>query len=69
MGTLAILFFVLAAIPWGQPKSQYFVEPDRVFRWRLTHTHPHRILYWRITLTVIGLSIGLGYLVATYLPG
>lgn len=53
--TLAILFLVLAAVPWQQV-FQYHVRPDQV-------------LLLRVAFSVISLSVGVGYVIASYVNG
>ena len=52
---LAILFLGLAAVPWQQV-FQYHVRPDQV-------------LLLRVAFSVISLSVGVGYVIASYVNG
>jgi uncharacterized membrane protein YwzB len=55
MLALAILFFALAALPWRRVFDTY-VAPDTVVR-------------VRVAFVMVGLSVGFGYAIATYLNG
>jgi hypothetical protein len=55
MLALAILFLGLAAVPWRRAFDTY-VAPDTAVR-------------VRVAFVMVGLSVGFGYVIATYLNG